>query len=98
MMVVDDIASMPPRKMQSMWSQPKAWPTPMPSIAMEKTMLMAAMMGAMPIFRIFLNEKSRPSAKSRNITPMSAHVWMSVLSMTDIVRGMWGETTKPATM
>ena len=98
MMVVEDIASMPPRKMQSMWFQPNACPTAMPSIAMEKTMLIAAMTGAMPIFRTFLNEKSRPSANSRNITPMSAHVWMSALSMTDIVRGMWGDTTKPATM
>ena len=70
--------------MQFMLLHPKAWPTPIPSIIIEKIMLMAAMTGAMPIFSIFLNEKSSPREKRRKITPMSAHVWMLALSTTDI--------------
>ena len=70
------MASMPPRKMQSIFDQPNSWPTTTPSTAMQKMMLMVEMTGEAPIFRIFLNEKSSPSEKSRNITPMSAHRWM----------------------
>ena len=72
-MVVELIASIPPRKMQSILDQPKAWPVKTPSIDMEKMMAMVEMNGDTPIFRIFLNEKSRPNENSRNITPMSAH-------------------------
>ena len=78
------MASIPPRKMQSIRDHPKAWPVRKPSTTMQKMMVQAAITGAMPIFRIFLNEKSSPSEKSRKITPMSAHVCMSALSTTDI--------------
>ena len=83
MMVVDDMASMPPRNTQFICDQPNALPTRMPRVIIENTIDTAAMTGAMPIFRIFLKEKSRPSANSRNSTPMSAHVWMFSLSTTD---------------
>ena len=73
MMVVLDMASMPPRKMQSIFDQPDRWPTTMPNIDMQKMMVMVEMMGDAPILRIFLKEKSRPSENRRNITPMSAH-------------------------
>ena len=73
-MVVLDMASMPPKKMLFICDQPKAFPTQTPSNIIEKTMKLAAMTGAMPIFRIFLNEKSRPNAKRRNTTPMSPHM------------------------
>ena len=76
MMVVDDIASIPPRKMQSIWLHLKLWPTKMPSIVIQKMMVMVEIMGEAPIFRIFLNEKSSPNEKSRNMTPMSAQRWM----------------------
>ena len=56
----------------------------MPIDTMQNTMVSVEITGAMPIFRIFLMEKSSPRENIRNITPMSAHVWMSVLSMTDI--------------
>ena len=82
-MVVDDMASIPPRKMQFICDHPKALPTSVPSNIIENTMLHAAMAGAIPIFRIFLNEKSSPSANKRNKTPMSAQVWMFSLSTTD---------------
>ena len=85
MMVVELIASIPPRKMQFIWLQPIMLPTVMPSSTMLHTMAIVAMMGCMPILSIFLNEKSRPSEKSKNITPMLAHVSMSSWSTTDIV-------------
>ena len=97
-MVVDDMAIMPPRNIQSILLHEKACPVAIPSIIIEKTMMMAEMKGEMPIFRIFLMEKSNPSEKSRNMTPISAHVWMFPLSITDMVSGIWGDTMKPATM
>ena len=85
MIVVDDMASIPPRKIQSILPQPKPWPTRMPSVIIEKIIVRAAITGAIPILRIFLNEKSSPNENRRNITPMSAHVWISPLSTTDMV-------------
>ena len=85
MMVVELMASIPPRKMQSMCVQPNILPTVMPDTIMQNMIVQAAMTGAMPIFRIFLNEKSRPSANNRNITPMSAHALTLSMSTTDIV-------------
>ncbi len=76
------MASMPPRKMQSMRGQPKACPTRTPSTVMAVIILMVEMMGEAPILSIFLNEKSRPSEKSRNITPMSAQRCMLSMSAT----------------
>ena len=84
-MVVDDIASIPPRKIQSILPQPKRWPTMTPSIDMQKMIEQAEMIGEAPIFRIFLNEKSSPNENSRNITPMSAHSWIFAESTTDAV-------------
>ena len=98
MIVVDDMASIPPRNMQFIWLQENSLPTQMPKSIMEKTMVRAAMMGALPILRIFLKEKSRPREKSRNITPMSAHDCMFSLSTARGSSGMWGDTRKPAIM
>ena len=97
-MVVELMASIPPRKMQSMRFQSKACPTTMPSVIIAKIMVRVVMTGDMPIFTIFLKEKSKPKEKSKNITPMSAHVFMSLLSITDMVYGMCGLTIKPAIM
>ena len=95
--VVELIASIPPRKMQSMRFHPNECPTMMPSVIMQKIMVHVEMTGDAPIFIIFLNEKSSPSENSRNITPMSAHVPTLELSMTDMVYGMCGLTMNPAT-
>ena len=92
------MAIIPPRNIQSILLHEKACPTPIPSIIIENTMMMAEMKGEIPILRIFLIEKSNPSEKSKNMTPISAHVWMFSLSRTDMVRGIWGETIKPATI
>ena len=84
-MVVELMASMPPRKMQFILFHPKRCPTSMPMVIIQKTMVMVAMTGAAPILRIFLNEKSRPRENRVNITPMSAQVFTSVWSTTDMV-------------
>ena len=98
MMVVDDMASIPARNRQSMRLQPKRLPTAVPVAIMQKMIVSVATIGASPMRSIFLNEKSRPRAKRRKSTPMSAHVCMSALSTTDMIYGMWGLTRKPATI
>ncbi len=90
------MASIPPRNMQSIRFQSKACPTTIPSVIIANIMVSVVITGVIPIFIIFLNEKSRPSENSRNITPMSAHVLMSTVSITDMVYGMCGLTMKPA--
>ena len=81
-MVVELIATIPPRKMQSISFHPKLCPTMTPNVIIQKMMVQAAMIGEAPIFRIFLMEKSNPNEKSKKITPMSAHVCISDLSTT----------------
>ena len=95
-MVVEDIASMPERKSPFISDQPKAWATIIPMVIMEKTIVMAAMIGAIPILSIFLKEKSSPNANKRNITPMSDHVLIFSLSTTDIINGILGDIKTPA--
>ena len=92
------MANIPPKKILSILLQPNPCPTNIPNVIMQKTIVQAAIIGAMPIRSIFLNEKSSPNEKSKKMTPMSAQVWMSALSITDMVRGMCGETRNPATM
>ena len=82
MMVVLDMANMPPRKMQSICFQPKAWPVKNPTVIMHRMMEQAAMMGAAPIFMIFLNENSKPRANRRKMTPMSLHRCTFSISVT----------------
>ena len=77
------MASIPPRKMQSILLHPNSWPTLMPNIIMQKMMVTVEMIGEAPIFSIFLNEKSSPSENNKNMTPMSAHVLMFWLSTTE---------------
>ena len=57
----------------------------MPNVIMKKMMVTVVMAGPNPILRIFLNEKSSPKVKSRNMTPMSAQECMFSVSMTDMV-------------
>ena len=66
-----------------MLPHPKRWPTPLPTLIMQNITQQAAMTGPMPIFTIFLNENSRPRVNMRNITPMSAHVCMLPVSLTE---------------
>ena len=82
MMVVLDIASMPPRKRLFMLPQPKRCPTPLPTLIMLNIVRQAAMTGPMPIFTIFLKENSRPRVNMRKITPRSAQVCTLAVSVT----------------
>ena len=82
MIVVELIASMPPRKRLSILPQPNMWPTDEPSMLMAEMMVTAAMTGPAPILTIFLKLNSMPSVNIRNITPMSAQVCMSAASVT----------------
>ena len=84
-MVVDDIASIPPRKMQSMRLHPKACPTQTPNIDIQKMMVQVEMIGEAPMRRIFLNQKSSPRESNRNITPISAQRCTLAISTTDVV-------------
>ena len=79
------MASIPPKKIQSIFDQLKRWPVTMPNIIIQKMMVTVAMTGETPILRIFLKEKSSPKEKRRNITPMSAHTWIFAWSTTDMV-------------
>lgn len=97
-MVVDDMASMPPRKMLSIRPHPKADPVAMPTLIMHIIIVEAAIMGAAPIRMIFLNENSRPSANSRKMTPMSDHKCTLSMSVTLGIYGILGEARKPATI
>ena len=64
---------------------------------MKNIMEHVEIIGEIPVFMIFLNEKSNPNENKRNITPMSPHILMLVLSTTDMIYGMCGLTIKPAT-
>ena len=97
MIVVEDIAIMPPRKRQSMRCQPKLIPTPIPNSIMQKIIVQAAMTAEPPTFTIFLKLNSRPSANNKNITPISAHILIFAVSITEGVKGIWGLARKPAT-
>lgn len=98
MMVVDDMASMPPRNRLSMLDHPNRWPTPLPTLIMKNMMAQAATTGFDPMPTIFLKLNSRPSVNMRNMTPMSAQVCMLPVSSTVGVKAMCGPARKPATM
>ena len=83
MIVVDDMAIIPPRNRQSIRFQPKPDPTAIPNRIIQKIMVHAAMMAAPPTLAIFFRLKSSPKAKSRKTTPKSAHVWMLAVSITE---------------
>ena len=98
MMVVDDMAIMPPRKMESIRDQPEALPTVKPRKIMPMMIVSAAMMAGPPTLRIFLMLNSSPSAKRRKMTPMSAQMWTLAPSVTDGRKEKCGLARKPATM
>ena len=84
-MVVELIATIPPRKMQSISFHPKLCPTMIPKTIILKMIVQAAMMGEAPILRIFLIEKSNPNENNKKMTPISAHVCISPWSTTLMV-------------
>lgn len=73
---VDDIESIPPRKMLLMWEKPSDMPVPYPTNIIPATIVTAAVTAVPPTLSSLRNENSSPMAKSRKMTPMSAHTRM----------------------
>ena len=82
MMVVEDMASMPPRNKLSVLLQSIRRPVAPPTPIMQPMTIAAARMGRMPIAAIFLIENSKPSENMRKITPMLLHVSIELWSCT----------------
>ena len=82
MIVVELMASIPPRKRLSILPQPNACPKSEPSMLMAEIIVTAAIMGELPIFIIFLKLNSIPRVNIRNITPMFPHVSTEPRSLT----------------
>ena len=98
MMVVDDIESIPPRKMRSIWLQPIAPPTIIPVTNIPTKMVPAVMRALLPTLSSFLKLNSRPSANSRKIMPISDHC-STVSGLVRLgKRPKCGPTRNPATM
>jgi hypothetical protein len=70
----------------------------MPISDMHTMMLQAAITAALPALTSFLKLNSNPSANNRNMTPISDHVCMLAVSMTDGVYEKCGLARKPATI
>ena len=67
----------------SLGLHPKAEPTPTPSIIIQKMTVQAAITAGPPTLTIFLKLNSKPKAKSRKMTPMSAQTFILALSITE---------------
>ena len=98
MMVVEDIESIPPRKIRSIWVQPIAPPISMPVTNIPANMVPAVIRALLPTFRSFLKLNSRPRANSRKIIPISDHCSTFSGLVRPGKRPKWGPTRKPATM
>ena len=96
-MVVEDIAIIPPKKIQSIRFQPKEVPTVIPSNIIQNIIVQAAIIAAPPTLTIFLKLNSKPKANKRKITPISAQVCIFAVSITEGVYAMCGLARKPAT-
>ena len=81
--VVEDMAIIPPKKMQSIRCHPKLIPTPIPKRIIQNIMVQAAMTAVPPTFTIFLKLNSSPNANRRKITPISAQVLILAESITE---------------
>ena len=91
---VDDIESIPPRKMLLMWEKPSDMPVPYPTNIIPATIVTAVP----PTLSSLRNENSSPMAKSRKMTPMSAHTRMLDASETVGMNDTEGPASTPATM
>ena len=95
---VDDIESIPPRKMLLMWEKPSDMPVPSPTNIIPATIVTAAVTAVPPTLSSLRNENSSPMAKSRKMTPMSAHTRMLDASETVGMNDTEGPASTPATM
>ena len=71
--VVDEMESMQPRKMLSMFPMPSRCPTVLPATNMMASSVNAVMAPVDPTFFSFLMLNSSPRANMRNTMPMSLH-------------------------
>ena len=80
--VVDDIESIAPRKIQFIRSNPIAVPTKYPVVIIPINTVIAPTIAVPPTFISFLMLKSRPRLNSRKMTPISPQVLMLTVSDT----------------
>ena len=97
-MAVEDMDSIPPRKIQLVCEKPIALPAVYPRNIMPQTMITVENMAEAPTLISFLNEKSSPMANRRKITPISAHILILAWSETVGNREMEGPAIIPATI
>ena len=67
-------------------------------MTMPQIMVREAMMAGPPTFISFLKLNSKPKAKRRKTTPMSAQILMFPESTIVGAQGKWGPARMPATM
>ena len=80
--VVDDMDNIPPRKMEFIVPHPNNCPTRKPMSNILTTSVVAVIKAVEPTFMSFLKLNSSPSAKSKKITPISAHILIFSISPT----------------
>ena len=95
--VVDEMANMPPKKRLEKYDHPSAVPHSMPAAIMSAISVTAVMTAALPTLssRTMLNSRPRPNI--RKITPISDHVEMPSESATLGNQSTAGPIRKPAT-
>ena len=81
MMVVDEMDSIHPRKMQLMSLMPKIWPIVLPITNMIANSVNAVTAPVAPTFFSFLMLNSNPKANIKKTIPMSLQTWMLVSSL-----------------
>ncbi len=96
--MVDDMESMQPRKMQSIFPQPRRLPTPVPINTMAPMTVRATINALPPTVASFLKLNSRPSPNIRNTTPILAQTCISADSTTVGRYVKFGLMRKPATI
>ena len=97
-MVVDEIESMAPRKMQSICDQPSNLPSRKPTRHIVTNSVKAVMPTVPPTFFSFLKLNSKPIPKSMNTIPISLQVSTLVWSLITGNHSKLGPIKKPAMM
>ena len=97
-MLVDDMESIHPRKMQFIRCQPKSLPTKKPDVNIIMSSVSTMMAPGPPTFFSFLKENSRPIANRRNTIPISLHVETLEVSLMTGKYVKCGPMRKPATI
>src|SRR6476660_2231773 len=89
MIVVDEMDSITPRKIQSMVSQCIIFPTLYPSTSITTICVMAVTDAVPPTFINFLKLNSSPRLNNKKITPISAQTSTLFISVTDGKKSKW---------